>query len=237
MRALIRQSNASELNSIELDRLGIDYEGKGVLAFKAFLLAQDVHAEPGRYKADIRVYSGGSDEPAEVDRVTVRAPFKNKSVLAACREFGQRTSMQYAPIIFDSVKQLRRVSRIELIWTLPDGTYKIVEHDVSFLEPLQKGIYGLWTYEDDGAAGPDPSLTRSLYDEIAVFEMSDGGLEFVRGSRSGGLDADHVPPFATDAYLNRAIENLNPEGGRATIHYYRTRAVLTDDAAVLVLGF
>lgn len=151
MRELSIQENAWKFNDREMKRLGIEYEGKGVLALRA-----DLMYPPQKYGTEsvrIYYYKKGESKPVYLENIENDRHFPNKNVLSAVMSVGGKQTKSFIPVVFDDISELYSIERIVVEWELYRKTpqeifeYVIADHYVSFAKSEQKGVYGLCTYD------------------------------------------------------------------------------------------
>lgn len=254
MRELTRQDNAWEFNVRELNRLGIEYEGKIVLALRVNLFDHGTISEK-LCNVSINIFFKSAEQPIAVEKLVVNRPYPNDYVMAINKKIGRKTSKKYIPIIFDSFEQFSQVEKIEIIWKIPASAdmlanidqYVIIDYFITAEKPVQKGIYGLWTYEDSDFVEKG---TDSVYDDFAVLRLTYDGLETVIADGAFDLEnirysglietaLKHIVSNEADIenamkriISGKAEENAGQKKDETLIVYYGTDVVLTDDQIV-----
>lgn len=254
MRELTRQDNAWEFNIRELNHLGIQPDGKVILALRVNLFDRYGISED-LCEVSVNIFSKNAERLAAADKLVLKRPYPNKNVIAVCKKIGRKTSRKYIPIFFDSFEQFSQAEKIEIIWKIPASAdqaanidqYVIIDYFITAEKPVQKGIYGLWTYEDLDFAEKG---TNSVYDDFAVLRLTDDGLETVIADGtfdlenirySGLIEAALKHIVSNEADIESAMKriisgeaagNADQQKNETMIVYYGTDVVLTDDQIV-----
>lgn len=191
MRELCRQDNAWTFNDTEMKRLNINYEGKGVLALRADLWFP--YSDNVKNVSDISIayYTKGNSNPFFLKKILVGRPYPNKGIVSAVTRVGRKQTKEFIPIVFDSLDELYKVERIEIIWNLNNSEFVVVNYPISFAESKQKGVYCLQTYDvpcsviaqnedefkiEDGKIVSEHS---SLYDDVCFFDIENDKVEII----------------------------------------------------------
>jgi len=257
MQTLYEQDNAWEFNDKELQRLGIDYQGKAILAVRADLWFPYSSAN---VTVSVAYYLKGDSTPHYIRKISAGKPYPNKGILSAVQRIGRKKTKEFIPIVFDNLKELKQVKKVEIFWTvIGDETtdfaeYILAEYPVTFAEPEQKFIYGLHSYE----IIPNDIIKKSMDKDSSLEEMIQQSFSEKNGKiiNSNGSEYDDVCFYLFDnerlykikemhyesknlpllknllaiAYSGMKQEKINA----GLISYYRTSTKLNDKEVIAV---
>lgn len=139
-----RHENAWKSNAAELERLGIDYENNAVLLIDARLIEPYGKTD---ISGEIRCFASDDDKDTVMPEIKLITSPENTANIVA--EINGKTTEYGIPIVFNSLEKLYDVNRIQIVWkidynhpgTIPDCI--VIDYEVDFNEPVQKGIYGI----------------------------------------------------------------------------------------------
>lgn len=128
------------------EHIGLDYKGQAVLHILADLWCP---YEADNITATISCYLKGQDTPLVVDKTFTERPYPNKKVVTISKRFGRKKTQEGIPVVFDSIEELLKVERVEIIWQIDtfQHEYVIADYPIQFAPPTQSNIYSLNTYE------------------------------------------------------------------------------------------
>lgn len=239
MYILDKQDNAFEFNDKELKRLDINYENKAILALSArlyFPYTNDV-------TASITCHFKDDSQPLIINPV-VGTPFPNNYVRVAQIRIGRKKTTSFIPIVFDSLDELYRVNRIEIVWSIKDIEFIIVEYPVKFQKKAQKGVYGLSSYDSPISVMLKEykeakfkhendvivSDNDSVYDDVCCFLARNNAVKttFQLHSNKSTLETDQLVTHIVNSVLKSRLHDV------IAISYYRTNVELNDECIVVI---
>lgn len=174
------------------EHVNIDCSGKAVLNIRADLwMPVDVPID-----GTIRYYLKDTSQPVNIEKTITTRPYPNKNIISISKRFGKRKAQKGIPLVFDSLDELRKIERIEIIWEIKafDETV-ITDYSVRFEDSQQDCIYSLWTYDDtiisnnrnkssltirrvfDGRL--ESAFTRSIYDDFYFLTLCNDKLTVI----------------------------------------------------------
>lgn len=128
--------DAYSVNRTELKRLGM-FE-HNVVALK-FMLYCPYHSD---IKAKITIYRKNG-AAISINDLKINTLYPNKNVFCANKRFGKRSSKRFIPVLFNSIDEIRDIHRIEVIWTVTDAEYCILDYYINESDISGGGIYGI----------------------------------------------------------------------------------------------
>lgn len=255
MRELCPYASSDDKHSIlrhyksSFEHLGIDCQGKAILNIRADLW----FPQNCEINGMILYYLKGETEPFTVKNTFVDRPYPNKNIVSISKRFGRRKTKKGIPLVFDSINELHRIERIEIIWDIMGTNEKVIAHyPIRFENQQQDGIYSLWSYETtvlssgadksglkiiDGRLENEPNM--SVYDDFYFLALHDGSISIVeelhRPDSKFRVDfdnLDNLPVSILNAVLHRNIRALASEDiGAAAIYFYYADLLLNDYTA------
>lgn len=174
------------------EHLNIDCSGKAVLVIRADLW---MPADVSVY-ATIQYYLKDTSQPVNIGQMIADRPYPNKNIISISKRFGRRKTQKGIPLVFDSLDELRKIERIEIVWEIKDfDETVIIDYPVSFENPRQDCIYTLWSYDDtivsnnknkssltikrvfDGKL--ENAFTQSIYDDFYFLTLCNDKLTII----------------------------------------------------------
>lgn len=262
MIRLNKQANAWEHNSKELNRLGINYEGKAVLAFGADLYF------PFAYDINVTVFYQKKDGETVYLQKTLAngTPYPNKNYRSAQVRLGRKKTRNFIPLVFENLNELSKIQRVTVIWDFPNVEFIITDYFISFDPPAQKGIYAIKTrdvpffsvtannehYEkmskivvnDEGLI---ETYNGSVYDDVVFAVVCNNQIAVIDEFHSSrnDLDMDSLFQFKEEnspilqcvieqiGYNLRHNKDQEPLSEPISITYYRKTARLNDESFMI----
>ena len=262
MQKLYEQDNAWKFNDRELQRLGIEYQGKAVLAVRADLWFPYSSANV-TVTVSVAYYLKDNTTPYYIKKISAGKPYPNKGILSAVQHIGRKKTKEFIPVVFDSFEELKQVEKVEILWTVIGNEtnyfaeYILAEYPVTFAEPEQKNVYGLHSYDiipndiikkaldrDSGLEeiiqksfsqkdGKIVSSIGSVYDNACFFLLDDDCMYTITELHSETSNLLLIQNLLANL-LAVAFFGTKQEGiNTALISYYRTCTELNDRGIVI----
>lgn len=234
-------------NSFEY--LGINYCGKAILNIRADLWFP-LNAE---INGTILYYLKGVSEPVKVEKTFVDRIYPNKKIVSISKRFGRKKSKKGIPLVFDSIEELCKIERIEIIWEIETFSEKvIVDYPVKFEQPRQDCIYSLWTYDKtilsieykksdlsivDGKL--ESNSTMSVYDDFYFIAPYDDLIvvieELHKPDSSYKIDfgkIENMPVSIVNTILqNKVKKEYSKTDNTEAVYFYHSELLLNDYTA------
>lgn len=230
------------------EHLSIDCQGRAVLNIRADLW----FPINGSISGKILYYLKDETEAYIIENTFTDRSYPNKNIVSISKRFGRRKAKRGIPIVFDSINELLKVVRIEIIWELNEFNEKVVvDYPVKFEKPQQDGIYSLWTYDKplstdnfksgleiiDGRLENESNM--SVYDDFYFLALHNDSIviaeELHKPDSNFRIDFDkfeNLPVSVVNTLLHKSIEKIYYGDDRPeAVCFYHAELLLNDYTA------
>lgn len=242
MIKLTKENNAYNFYTNELARLDLVdqllYGSACAILLRATIKSPDMTDT----KVFVSYYTKG-DNTAHQINVTSGTPFPNKSLTSPVMRIGRKKTRKWIPIVFDSYAELSKIERLQITWYIPSMNHAvIINYHMRFKDPVQKGLYPVWTFEDlNYNLDYDETISKIHaklyredhgYDNVSITMLKDGIISETH-EFSGCTHA------YSDAVFQKAKSELNPDilskllSGEGSICIYDSKDILKDDLLLI----
>ena len=241
MIKLTKENNAYNFYTNEMTRLDLInqllYGSACAILLRATVKSPDM--------ADTKVFVSyyTKDNIAHQINVTSGMPFPNKSLVSPIMRIGRKKTRKWIPIIFNDYAELSKVERLQIIWYIPSMNHVvIVNYRIGFKDPVQKGLYPIWTFED---LNYDLDYDETISKIHTKLYREDHGYDKVSITmlKDGIVSKTHEFSGCTHAYSDTAFQKakseLNPDilskllSGEGSICIYDSKGILKDDLLLI----